>query len=235
MVDKQADVMGLFSRFKKAQEPASAPSLDAQKAEAKASVDAYLKQVTGGGADLSKEGSYSCAYFRIAGITHHCNFSDVGMVRGVTFNDKNNPYDKSAVGILDLCRGKERFLGFIPKEDKKEYKKFAGDEGAMFCIGYIRSFEDSEGQVGLLGRIKVCKGSGRAIYDHLVEDTQLLLGVFRGYYGEQLLKENGDKIEWILDRHFWTGWQLGCGRWGEGVIQEVLQAGCVLTNFFVFC
>ena len=36
----------------------------------------------------------------------------------------------------------------------------------------------------------------------MIKDAKLLIGAFKGYYKEQTLKEQGETLDWILDRHF---------------------------------
>lgn len=194
--------MGLFSKlFKK--KPSVIPSIEEQERLAKSCLDPFLKKV------LTKwnetEDEFHCDYYRIAGITYHCGRSDIGMIRGVTFKDHNNPKDKSAIGIVALDDAvRQRLLGYIAKEDKKRFKKFSEDEDQVFFIGYIIGFETEDGQRGIRGEIKAYAGdtASKGAYQSMLKDTQLLLGVFRGYYKDQNLKEEGLKPEWILNRQF---------------------------------
>ena len=170
---------------------------------AKSSLDPFLNQV------LTKwnetEGEFSCDYYKIAGISFHCNRSDIGMIRGATFKDHNNPKDKSAIGIIALDDSiRQKFLGYIAKEDKQRFKKFSENEDQVFYIGYIIGFETEEGQRGIRGTIKAYAGdtASKGAYQSMLKDTQLLLGVFRGYYEDENLAEEGLKPEWILNRHF---------------------------------
>lgn len=197
--------MGLFSRKKKVEAtPFVVPSMEEQKQQAKASVDSFLNHISSGW-DLSQEGSCEWAYFKIAGITNYCGFSDVGMIRGYTFKAKENPYDKTAIGIAGVdAKGRQSLLGYIPKADKKDFKKFSEDAEHLIFIGYIKRFvSEEDGKQGINGVIKVLKGeAGSAMYNRLVEDTQVLVGAFKGYYKEETLAEREEKLEWILDRHF---------------------------------
>ena len=197
--------MGLFFKKKRNTDDIvpSIPSLEEQRQMAKTSVNSFLDQVTKGW-NLDEEGDCECAYFKIAGITNYCNYTDVGMVRGLTFKDKENPYDKTAIGIMDISNKGKRLLGYIAKgEDKKEYKKFSEEVDYIPYIGYIRKFTDSQGKSGICGTIKLYKGVfGRIMYDKMVADTQTLLGAFNGYYNNTLFKDSGEKLEWVLERHF---------------------------------
>lgn len=195
--------MGLFSKWKKADVAKSAPTIEEQKAEAKASVDAFINQLYSGW-DNSREGSFDSGYFKIAGITHYCDFSDVGMVRGMAFNDPKNPYDKTAVALVAVSSdGKQKLLGHIAKDENKAYKNLVEDSDKNVFIGYIRRFETYDGEKGILGRLKVYYGDdGTKLYNQMIADTQVILGAFRGYYKDELLKDTGEKLEWILESHF---------------------------------
>ena len=197
--------MGLFSRKKKVEEAVfTIPSMDEQKAMAKASVDLFLKQITNGW-DLTQEGSCECAKFKIAGITNYCGFSDVGLIRGYTFKAKENPYDKTAIGIAGVdSKGKQSLLGYIPKVDKKDFKNFSEDADHLIFVGYIKRFvSEEDGKQGINGVIKVLKGeAGSAMYNRLVEDTQLIMGAFKGYYKDEDIRNNPDELRWTLEDHF---------------------------------
>lgn len=192
--------MGLFSLFKK--KPVVVPSLAEQQAAAVASVDAFLSTIYES-FDKEEVSDYQAGYYPVAGITFHCSRADVGMVRGVTFNDENNPKDKTAVGILAIANnGQQKLLGFIPKVEKKDYRKFAGDSAMLPFIGYISTFTTDTGETGLKARVKIFKGCGNGMYKDMVTTTRVLGGAFKGYYGEQTLEEQGERLDWILDRHF---------------------------------
>jgi len=194
--------MGLLSCvFKK--ETLVVPSLEEQEVIAKSSLEPFLNKVFTKWNET--EGDFSCDYFRIAGITYYCNRSDIGMVRGATFKDHNNPKDKSAIGVVALDDTlRQKMLGHIAKEDKLRFKKFTADEDQVFFIGYIIGFETGDGKRGIRGMIKAYAGdtASKGAYRSMLKDTQLLLGVFRGYYLDENLSEEGLKPEWILSRHF---------------------------------
>ncbi|MCR4864877.1 MAG: hypothetical protein K5850_06955 [Bacteroidales bacterium] len=196
--------MGLFSRKKKVEEAVfTIPSMDEQKAMAKASVDAFLNQITSGW-DLAEEGICEWGRFRIAGITNYCGFSDIGMIRGITYQDKNNGYDKKAVGILGVDeKGRKKHLGYIPKDRQNDYYELAGDASNLIFIGYIRKFITGDDYQGIQGIIRVYTGqAGSKLYDRMVEDTQLIMGVFKGYYEDQDLRNNPDELRWALEDNF---------------------------------
>jgi hypothetical protein len=52
-----------------------------------------------------------------------------------------------------------------------------------------------------MGLVKIYKGNGSNLYQQMIKDTQMIQGVFKGYYNDAPLEEE-EKIEWILDRHF---------------------------------
>lgn len=193
--------MGLISFFKKKR---SVPSLEEQRMEAKRSVDTFIHILYSSFDNNNVSANYKTILFPIAGITYHCSKADIGMIRGVTFIDKNNPKDKKAIGIMAITdKGRQKLLGYIPKDQKKEYREFAGDEDMIPFIGYISTFEKEDYGMGLLGRIKLFNGEDcKAMYDEMIADTELLLGAFNGYWGEQTLEQQDLKLEWVLNRYF---------------------------------
>ena len=192
--------MGIFSIFKKESKPVVVPSLEEQYASAKLYVDSFLEEIYDG-FNKEDEDDFESAYFRIAGITNYCSRSDIGLIKGVTFQ-YSNPYDKTAIGLGQVRKDCiSRLYGHIPKADKREYNKLVGDIKQRPFFGYIREFVDGDGHKGIMGVIKVYKGNGAKLYRQMIKDVQLIQGVFKGYYKEAPLEE-GEKIEWILDRHF---------------------------------
>jgi hypothetical protein len=192
--------MGLFSLFKKESKPVVVPSLEEQFTIAKQYVDSFLDEIFDG-FNKDNEDDFDCAKFRIAGISNYCSNSDIGIIKGVTF-PQNNPYDKTAIALGKIINGSVNALfGYIAKDDKKEFNKFADDNKQRPFIGYIREFFTEEGRRGIMGVVKIYKGNGSNLYQQMIKDTQLIQGVFKGYYNDAPLEE-GEKIEWILDRHF---------------------------------
>lgn len=200
--------MGLFVLFKKkepvaAPAPIAVPSKEEQEEMAAASLKLFLDQMYDEWNE--DEDEFLCDYFDIAGITYYCNRSDVGMIRGLTFKDKSNPKDKSAIGIASIDdNGKQKLVGYIPKNDKPRYRKIAKTIEQCVFIGYIRQFTDSNGRYGLRGRVKVYAGnaSSKGAYQSMLKDTKLLIGAFRGYIEEETFEDAGEKLEWVLDRRF---------------------------------
>ena len=199
--------MGLFALFKK-KEPAAptpivVPSKEEQEEMAAASLKLFLDQMYDEWNVDDDE--FESDYFDVAGITYYCNYSNVGMIRGLTFKDKNNPKDKSAIGMAAIDNnGNQKLIGYIPKNDKPRYRKIAKTAEQCIFIGYIRPFTDSSGRSGLMGRIKVYSGnaSSKGAYRSMLKDTKLLIGAFRGYIGEETLEDAGEKLDWVLDRRF---------------------------------
>ena len=196
--------MGLFSFFKKGEATATTqavPSEEQQNQEAVKFVDAFLDELY---SDFDKEGAeeHSTSLFRIAGITHHCTKKDVGFISGISF-PQNNPYDKTAIALGRVKDGRVAdIFGYIAKEDKKAFNKFAGENKNLPFLGYIKTFTDDEGRTGICGSIKFYQGNCKGAYEAMIKDAKLLIGAFKGYYKEQTLKEQGETLDWILDRHF---------------------------------
>ena len=196
--------MGLFSFFKKSEATATTPAVpseEQQKQEAVKFVDAFLDELY---SDFDKEGAeeYSTSLFRIAGITHHCTKKDVGFISGISF-PHNNPYDKTAIALGRVQNGRvSDIFGYIAKDDKKAFNKFAGENKYFPFLGYIKTFADDEGRTGICGLIKFYKGNCKGAYEAMIKDAKLLIGAFKGYYKEQTLEEQGETLDWILERHF---------------------------------
>ena len=194
--------MGLFSFFKKEKTPVVVPSLEQQEKDAVAYVDSFLDEVFSD-VDKEGEGEFGCSRFKIAGITNYCSRKDIGMISGVTFIHSGNPYDKTAVALGRVKNGiVSEIFGYVPKVDKKDFNKLAGENKNLPFLGYIREFTTEEGKSGIMGIVKLYKGNGLELYRQMVKDAQLLQGLSKGYYKEQTLEEQGEKIEWVWDRHF---------------------------------
>ena len=197
--------MGLFSLFKKGASKKTQlviPSLEDQAAAAQSFVNSFLDELY---SDFDKDtpGEIECARFRIAGITHHCSRNDIGMISGITFLQTNNPYDKKAIALGRVNNGKvSDIFGYIPKEDKKAFNKFAVEWNHLPFLGFIREFITEDGKKGITGVIKLYKGEGLKMVNQMVKDAQLLQGLSKGYYKEQTLEEQELKLEWVLERHF---------------------------------
>ena len=196
--------MGLFSFFKKSEATATTPAVpseEQQKQEAVKFVDAFLDELY---SDFDKEGAeeYSTSLFRIAGITHHWTKKDVGFISGISC-PHNNPYDKTAIALGRVQNGRvSDIFGYIAKDDKKAFNKFAGESKNLPFLGYIKPFTDDEGRTGICGLIKFYKGNCKGAYEAMIKDAKLLIGAFKGYYKEQTLEEQGETLDWILERHF---------------------------------
>ena len=135
-------------------------------------------------------------------ITHHCTKKDVGFISGISF-PHNNPYDKTAIALGRVQNGRvSDIFGYIAKDDKKAFNKFAGESKKLPFLGYIKPFTDDEGRTGICGLIKFYKGNCKGAYEAMIKDAKLLIGAFKGYYKEQTLEEQGETLDWILERHF---------------------------------
>lgn len=196
--------MGFLSFFKKGDSDAGkivVPSEEQQRKDAVFFVDAFLDTLY---SDFDKEGTddYDCARFRIAGITNYCTKKDIGLISGLSF-PQNNPYDKNAIA-LGRIKGNSvsGIFGYIAKADQKEFNIFAGDNKQLPFLGYIRPFTTEDGHSGIMGLVKLYKGNCSKMYNRMIKDTQLLQGAFKGYYLDATLEEQGEKLEWVLDRHF---------------------------------
>lgn len=109
--------MGLISFFKKKR---IVPSLEEQRMAAKRSVDTFIHILYNSFDNNNISVNYKTTLFPIAGITYYCDKTDIGMIRGVTFIDKNNAKDKTAIGIMAIADNSgQKLLEYIPKDQKK--------------------------------------------------------------------------------------------------------------------
>jgi hypothetical protein len=194
--------MGIFSFFKKEKAVVVVPDEEQQKKNAVSYVESFLNEIF---TDFDKEGEgeFECARFKIAGITNYCSRKDIGMISGVSFVQSGNPYDKTAIALGRVKDGKvSEIFGYIPKEDKKDFNKFSGENKNQPFLGYIREFIAEDGKRGIMGIVKLYKGNGVGLYKQMIKDAQLLQGLSKGYYKDQTLEEQELKLEWVLDRHF---------------------------------
>lgn len=112
------------------------------------------------------------AFFRIAGISHHCSRYNIGLISGQTINDPGNKYDKKAVMIMDA--NKNCLLGYISKDDQTKYRKIAGSNERLPFIGYIEQFINDDCRQTLFGIIKVYQGDEDIVIDDINKDWDYL-------------------------------------------------------------
>jgi len=114
--------------------------------------------------------------FRIAGISHYCWPSDVGMISGECRNDPDNPYDKNAVMIIEA--NKEKIIGHISKQDQRRYRSLVGKGDRMPFIGYIEQFCNERDELTIFGVIRVYAGEEDDVIDDLNKDWDFLSKAF---------------------------------------------------------
>ncbi len=148
--------MGLFLLFKKNEsapkesEALVIPSMEEQKIAAEKDLGYFLELILNEW--NATDGDFKCEKFRIAGISFHCTKANIGMIRGATFNQANNPKDKTAVGIVSLDnKGQQQMLGYIAKEDKKRYRELANGAEQLPFIGFICQYQTEDGKIGING------------------------------------------------------------------------------------
>ena len=178
--------MGLLSIFKS--KPATIPSLEEQEKNARNIVDNFIGVVYSefDKTEDSKERLVR-KKFKIAGITNYCTVADQGLIKGVAFIDKNNQFDKNAIGLGKLNKNNAiaSIYGYIPKDSKEDYEKIAEGKPILPFIGYIRRFTTYEGKSGLMGQVKFYSGPSKKIYEEMVKDVMTIDGAFKGYDGDQ--------------------------------------------------
>lgn len=90
---------------------------------------------------------------RVAGITYHCTGEDCGGFVGRLRWDDGNAHDCNAVAVEAYPSG--RLLGFVPREEAREWRQWAGAPSVP-VIGYIALSEET-GQI--YARFKAFTGS----------------------------------------------------------------------------
>lgn len=121
------------------------------------------------------ESPYRC--FRIAGISNYCDMSDIGPICGELRNDPENKYDKSAVMVIEA--NKEKILGYIPKDQKADYKKISQGQDRRPFVGFIDTFINEDGKTCLFGVIRTYSGEDDVVMNDAQNDWDFLHAAFR--------------------------------------------------------
>lgn len=115
--------------------------------------------------------------FRIAGITHYCSWSDVGVISGEARRDPENEYDKKAVIIVEA--NKEKILGHIAKVDQPRFYKLVGQAKWIPFVGYIEDHTTEEGKDVIYGVIRVYMGDETIMMQNAERDWEYLQNAYR--------------------------------------------------------
>lgn len=89
----------------------------------------------------------------IAGITKHCNFSDVGIYEGIIFNYKENKVNSRAMAIVNM-NGK--LFGYISDKLLDDYYKWS-DGKPVTCVIKVDEWVTQEGDVKIYGKVFAIK------------------------------------------------------------------------------
>lgn len=87
----------------------------------------------------------------VAGINYHATDKDLGTFIGMVVPIPENAVDHNAMGVV-TSEGK--FLGYIPKEDLKSYRKWSNAK-CCNCVGFIDKFINEEGYFRLYARVRI--------------------------------------------------------------------------------
>lgn len=129
--------------------------------------------------------------FRIAGAMHNCSYGDIGPVSGQTIDDPNNKYDRNAVMVVDA--NTTTLLGYIAREDKAEYRKFANGRERMPFVGFVERFTTSDGEELLFGIIRIISNDDEdVVMEDANKEWEYLTKAFR-------IKDYDKRME-VLDR-----------------------------------
>lgn len=87
----------------------------------------------------------------IAGLAHHCTMGDVGVFRGLIYNDWANPVDRNAMAIWS--NEKQGVIGYVPSAILDDYRIWSEGRKCS-CVGVI--FWNGE---SLRGRVRAYAGA----------------------------------------------------------------------------
>lgn len=116
------------------------------------------------------------ASFRIAGISHHCSYEDIGVISGELIDDPDNAYDKDAVKIVEA--NKTQLLGYIAKDAKEEYREIAAGKTRMPFVGFIEQAKDDDGRAYLFGIVRTYSGDEDTVMADAQNDWDFLQKAF---------------------------------------------------------
>lgn len=111
--------------------------------------------------------------FYIAGLAHHCNMRDLGIFTAVIFNEKDNPYDRKAMAVVD--QNKMKIVGYVPAANLENYRKWCKRTD---CIGIGYIFYDGK---QLRGRVRsyLKEVEEESILKDMQEYADLVCGHFK--------------------------------------------------------
>ena len=133
------------------------------------------------------------ACFRIAGISHHCSRRDIGAISGELIDEPNNPHDRNAVMIIDADT--TMLLGYIAKEEKKEYRKIADGKARMPFVGFIEQYENCDGEMCLYGIVRTYAGDEVTVMSDAQNDWDFIQGAFTIKSYEERIRML-DQLKW---------------------------------------
>lgn len=116
-------------------------------------------------------------WFRIAGISHHCSRRDIGMISGEMIDDPKNPHDRDAVMIVEARR--TQLLGYIGRDEKRAYRKFADGRKRMPFVGFIEEYITEDGRACLFGVVRSYSGDEETVQKDADNDWEFLEKAFR--------------------------------------------------------
>ncbi len=114
----------------------------------------------------------------IAGINYHATDKDLGTFIGMVVPIPENAVDHNAMGVV-TSEGK--FLGYIPKEDLKSYRKWCNAK-CCNCVGFIDTFTNSEGRINLYARVRIMFPYNQ---EFCQKETNDFLNLYKSKFGEK--------------------------------------------------
>lgn len=132
-------------------------------------------------ATATEKPDYLCytRHFKIAGLTHRCTRSDIGIIMGKVTYEPTNPHDKNAIAVIvNPEQSDERVIGYIRKDDQATFMNFAYKETELPFIGFIEEFQTEDGRASLFGKIKVFSGKDEDIETDMAIDIKYLTDAF---------------------------------------------------------
>lgn len=115
--------------------------------------------------------------FRIAGLSHHCSYSDIGPISGEMIDEPKNKYDSDAVMIVEANR--TQLLGYIGRDEKRAYRKFADGRKRMPFVGFIERYVTEDGRTCLFGIVRTYLADEETIQKDGNNDWEFLEQAFK--------------------------------------------------------
>lgn len=92
-------------------------------------------------------------------------------------DDPKNPHDREAVMIVEA--NKTQLLGYIGRDEKSAYRKFADGHKRMPFVGFIEEYITDDGRACLFGVVRSYLGDEETVQKDADNDWEFLEKAFR--------------------------------------------------------